>query len=414
MTVSTQIQPGRSSSELAAKYERRRRIVIQLLPLAGLICAIAAFLTLDYVRSAVIRHRINGKLQNCGTRDPIRHHAFKPNCDAVYRWGGDSYEFSTNSLGFRDERVRDVPVTDAKPRILMLGDSMTEGKLAWHSSFVGRIADHFPQYDFLNGGVASYSPSNYFNVTRMVLDREIDIDEVIVFIDISDVQDEATYYRDADASGAVLGPKSERFHVSWWARTRMDISGYFMLTNYGLRWVERKLVDHGFYHLNTGPLGDAFDMERGAWTYRKVNESKPFYDGYAPLGVEAGIAREKLKMDRLWEMVSERNIPLSVVVYPHPAQVVHDTAESRQVRIWRNWCEGKCKRFISLFPAVLAVKSRCPPLEPGCWYLKYFVFGDIHYNAAGNAVLAGELISSLIENPPTKVSARVVPPAGSD
>ena len=89
----------------------------------------------------------------------------------------------------------------------MLGDSFTEGKIAWRDSYVGRIAAHFPQYDFLNGGVSSYSPSNYFNVARMVLAAGYDIDEVIVFIDISDVQDEATFYQDADASGAVTGPR---------------------------------------------------------------------------------------------------------------------------------------------------------------------------------------------------------------
>jgi hypothetical protein len=402
----TQLQISPAEADLASKYQRRRRLINRALPWVGLVLGLAAFLTLDLVRSAAIRRSAaHQKLINCGVHDPVRHHAFKPDCAAIYRWGGDSYEFSTNNLGFRDERVRQVTLADPRPRILMLGDSMTEGKLAWHNSYVGRIADHFPQYDFLNGGVASYSPSNYFNVTRMVLAAGVEIDEVIVFIDISDVQDEATFYRDADASGAVTGPDPERFRVSWWARTRMRIAGQLMITNSCLRWLERTLVAHGFYHLTTGALGDAFDMERGAWTYRQVNETDSYYDGYAPLGVEGGIAREKAKMDRLWQELAKRNIPLSVVVYPHPAQVVHDTTDSRQVRIWREWCDGKCKRFISLFPAVLSVKQQCPPLEPGCWYLKYFVFGDIHYNSAGNALLASVLIKNLAETPPVKVPA---------
>jgi len=68
------------------------------------------------------------------------------------------------------------------------------------------------------------------------------------------------------------------------------------------------------------------------------------------------------------EGLKKRNIPISVVVYPWPAQVLHDTAESRQVRIWRDWCEGKCRRFISLFPALLVMKDplsiRCLPPAP--------------------------------------------------
>src|SRR5664280_3618165 len=89
----------------------------------------------------------------------------------------------------------------------------------------------------------------------------------------------------------------------------------------------------------------------------------------------------------LWQELQKRNIPLSVVVYPWPAQVVHDTIDSKQVLMWRDWCTGKCESFISLFPAFLAVKNQCPQGQPGCWYLNQFVFGDEHYNAAGNAVV---------------------------
>ena len=143
-------------------------------------------------------------------------------------------------------------------------------------------------------------------------------------------------------------------------------------------------------------------MERGAWTYRKVNETVLTMTAMRRSAVEGGIAREKEKMTRLWQELAERNIPLSVVVYPHPAQVLHDTVDSRQVRIWREWCDGKCKRFISLFPAFLAVKEQCPSSRPGCWYLSYFVFGDIHYNAAGNALAADVIIKNLEETPPVK------------
>ncbi len=389
----------------------RQRAMKLILLVASIVLSVAAFLTLDWFRSAAIRRSTQSgvKQKNCGVPDSVRHHAFKPNCASVYHWGGDSYEFSTNSLGFRDERVREVLVADARPRILMLGDSFTEGKIAWRDSYVGRIAAAFPQYDFLNGGVSSYSPSNYFNVARLMLAGGYDIDEVIVFIDISDVQDEASFYQDADASGAVTGPMPERYAVSWWDRTRGRIAAQFMLTNSALRWLERKLVDHGYYHLSTGPLGDAFDMERAAWTYRQVNETEPYYGGYAPLGVEAGVAREKAKMTLLWQALAKRNIPISVVVYPYPAQVVHDTADSRQVRIWRDWCKDKCKRFISLFPAFLAIKDQCPSGQPGCWYLSHFVFGDMHYNAAGNALVAGVVIKSLTEEPPGKRPETNVP-----
>ena len=334
--------------------------------------------------------------------DPVRHHAFKPNCAFTDQWGRNSYPFATNSLGFRDERVREVPLADAQPRILMLGDSQTEGKLAWRDSFVGRIAAHFPQYDFLNGGTWGYSPSNYLNVARMVLAKGVDIDEVIVFIDITDVQDEAAFYRDVDASGAVTGPTQESMTMPWKAKLRFLISSHLVLTDSVLGIFDRFLVRHGYYHSLAGSFGNPFDRELSAWTYRKVNEKEPFITGYAPLGVEGGIAKEKAKMTLLWQELESQNIPLSVVVDLHPAQMVHDSVDSREVRIWQEWCEGKCKRFISLFPPFFEAKQQCPRLQPGCWYLNLFIFGDVHYNPAGSALVADTVVDSLTTEPPVK------------
>src|SRR5208283_3538895 len=125
------------------------------------------------------------KLSECGVPDKVRQHALKPNCASIVGWGRDTYEFFTNSLGFRDERIKQVPLADARPRILLLGDSFTEGQTVWPDSYAGKIADHLPQYDFLNGGVAAYSASNYLNVARMVLAAGFEVDEVLVFLDMA-------------------------------------------------------------------------------------------------------------------------------------------------------------------------------------------------------------------------------------
>jgi hypothetical protein len=158
-----------------------RRLLNFLWRLFQFVLLLAPFLILDWFHTASMQRTVAslGKTKNCQVADRVRHHAFEPSCVTVAHWGRDSYTFATNSLGFRDQRVRDVPLTDARPRLLLLGDSMTEGKIAWQDSYVGRIAAHFPHYDVLNGGVASYSPSNYLNTTRILLAKGVDFDEVI-------------------------------------------------------------------------------------------------------------------------------------------------------------------------------------------------------------------------------------------
>jgi hypothetical protein len=108
------------------------------------------------------------------------------------------------------------------------------------------------------------------------------------------------------------------------------------------------------------------------------------------------------KMDLLWHELQKRNIPLTAVIYPHLGQLVQDTGDSKEVQILRQWCEGKCKRFVTVLPAFFAAKAQCPATEPGCWYMNLFVFGDIHFSTAGNALVADGVIKSLTQEPPVK------------
>jgi hypothetical protein len=387
----------------------------RLAKLAMLLFAIAigvgAFLAFDWFHTAAgQRHVANlgDTSDSCRERDPVRHHVFKPNCATVNYWGTDEYKVFTNSLGFRDENIREVPLTDPRPRILMLGNSYTEGKTAWNKTFAGRMATELPQYDFLNGGVDGYSPSNYVNTARMVLDKGVEIDEVIVFIDNSVVQLEAAFYRDANGNGAVtaIPPAEQHSAATAYGSFRKWIGHHLVLTYRLLRLgehAEGTLVSHGFYHVPGDYFGDPFDMEMSAWSYREVNQSEPFAAGYAPLGVAGGTARSLAKMTQLWQELAGRNIPISVVVYPHLAQVVHDTAESREIQLWRQWCEGKCKRFVSVAPKFYAARDACSKSQPGCWYSKLFIVGDMHYNAGGNALVAAAVSESLAADPPVKV-----------
>ncbi|HTV65837.1 MAG TPA: hypothetical protein VMD98_09540 [Bryocella sp.] len=392
-----------SASPVAVEVKRRRRIRLALF-LASLVISVAMFVAIDYAYSTVILGSAvsGGPHGFCFSRDPVRAFAFLPNCSCIRPWLGSSYEFNTNSLGFRDERVRDVPLTSSRPRILILGDSAPEGMTSWQDSFVGRIAAKFPQYEFLNSSVEGYSPSNYLNTARMLLDKGVDFDEAIVFIDISDAQDEAAFFHDTDSSGAVAIASGKRTKSSSYSDARLWINNHLLLTNDAFNFVEQWLIRLGWYHLDLGHGGNEFDLERSAWTYRKVSDTEPYETGYAPLGLEGGIAKEKSKMDELYREFQQRNIPISVVVYPWPAQIAHDTVDSREVRIWREWCEGKCKRFVTLFPAFFAIKKLCPWYAPGCWYLSHFIFGDTHYNSAGDAVVADVVSRSLEEVPVSK------------
>ena len=379
-----------------------------LLLFLSVVLCIVAFVVLDAAYSFLFRKSAvptPAEIFGCLGHDALRALALQPYCSCTRAWGSERYALNVNSQGFRDEQVRQVPLTDPRPRILMLGDSFTESMGPWETSFVGRIAKRFPQYEILNGGVGGYSPSNYLNTERIAVNSGLDFDEAIVFIDISDVQDEAALVSDIDSSGAVALARHQYHYQNWYSDLRKFVSQYLVLTNYVWEFLERVLVGLGYYHLDHGFNGNVFNLERSGWTYRKVVEDQPFELGFAPLGVETGIAKEKRKMDLLYEDLAKRNIPISVVVYPWPAQMIYDNADSREVRIWREWCQGKCKRFVTVFPEFFAAKAQCPKLQPGCWYLRNWTFGDIHLNANGNAIIADAVSKNLEAVPPVKHAA---------
>ena len=79
--------------------------------LVSLVLSATAFLGFDWIYSGALRRASTSPLNPNLRRvpDPVRHHALKPNCVSVVRWGSDTYEFFTNSLGFgtrRSDRCR--------------------------------------------------------------------------------------------------------------------------------------------------------------------------------------------------------------------------------------------------------------------------------------------------------------------
>jgi hypothetical protein len=81
-----------------------------------------------------------------------------------------------------------------------MGDSFVEGiGLDYDETFIGILDTMLKgsgrEIETLNGGVLSYSPKLYYLKVEGLVDSGLKVDHVIVFIDISDVQDEIVHER---------------------------------------------------------------------------------------------------------------------------------------------------------------------------------------------------------------------------
>lgn len=320
--------------------------------------------------------------------NPIYGHTLAPNHVGEEDWGS-KIEVITDSLGFKDGTPREVPLHSDRKRVLFLGDSFTEGLgTPYKETFVGRFAAAFPQLDVLNAAVSSYGPSVYYAKARYLLSLGLQIDEIVVYVDISDIQDEAIFYRfddkdhvqEANFDPTCRSPELLFWSTPWWARWSYALELFY--THYLLRSVVQEVGDSSDSALD-GP-GGAYtrDRPRASWTY------DPNAACYGKMGIEGGIAKALAQMDRLYALASRRDIPLSVGVYPWPHQLLYDSEDSRQVQIWRDWCRGKCRRFFNHFAPIFAYKREHPN-----FLRDLFVWGDIHYNSFGNEIIARDLIA---------------------
>src|SRR5215472_18961950 len=158
---------------------------------------VALFLAFDFAYSSLTRGQEQGRLARI--YDLVYDHGLAANFDGYDIWGEARYRLITDSLGFKDSAPRQVPLTSDARRILLMGDSFAEGiGQPFESTFAGLLAQagvkRPERIEFLNAGVASYSPSIYYRKIKYLLDKGLRFDEVVLLSDSSDVEDEASSY----------------------------------------------------------------------------------------------------------------------------------------------------------------------------------------------------------------------------
>ena len=360
----------------------------------AIVCySIALFLTLDFGYSAFINNEASPRVA-------VKEydHGLVANFDGYARFGEYRYRFYTNSLGFRDNAVRQVPRQSGSRRVILIGDSFVEGMaVTFDESFAGQLAQAGAKaavpIEFLNAAVVSYSPIIYYRKIKYLIDSGLRFDEVIVFSDPSDVQDEATTYFCLDDDPQYLqycrdfapskspnlpaqSPVSEEANWSSWFQEHFVVTDSTrMLIKYGIQLV-----------LDNRSHKSADDNPRAGWTIAGY----PLGDSFAPLGLEGGIARSKKNMQALADLLRERGIPLTIVVYPWPLHLALEDRNSRQVAIWRDFCRTNCKAFVDLFPAFFRERDTHDD-----WYKRLFIYGDLHLSVAGNRFMFREVAKQL-------------------
>ena len=314
----------------------------------------------------------------------IYHHSLLPSFDGIGKWGEISYRVCTDGNGFKSD-CENIFTSQTSFDVAFIGDSFTEAiGMTYEDSFVGMFADTYPSINIANLGVLSYSPTIYRTKLQYLIEKGYRFNHVIVFIDISDINDESVYYR--DSSGHIL---RHAIHLQSLNRIKFYIVSNFSLSTYAFKSIKRLLVSE------TAPstIKKLSTLKRSEWTYNS------FSNAYGKLGVTGSIEKAVHEMTLLYELLDRIGVKLSVGVYPWPAQIIemarNNTNKNLQVDLWRDFCVNKCKNFINLFPRYYDEIKNSSVEDV---YRAYFIKGDLHYNREGNRLIYEALLElNLIE-----------------
>ncbi len=322
------------------------------------------------------------------------HHKLVKNRLIHERWGPINYSFATNSLGFKDAKIRDVPIKTDRKRVLFMGDSFTEGSgFSYPETFVGRVAAAFEKEKkaVLNGANASYAPEIYYRKIRHLIDEVgLQLDHVILFIDVSDILDEITQYRlDKNQNLIILDKEQLRLVdcVGHWLRDNSLTARFFTVARDNLsvlkkhikkRYQAANILKKSFWDITSAEMTVYSVVPHFAseWTY---NDSAWKGPG------EAGRKKAAYNMRRLSDFLKSRSVGLTIAVYPWPDQIIKDPKAPRHRGFWQAWASANRIPFIDFFP--LFTKG-----EPYATLGSYFLPNDVHWNKAGHAMVAKEFM----------------------
>ena len=293
------------------------------------------------------------------------HHSLASNVKAQSTWPNSKpYLTCTDKFGFRISCIENNNEKKNNKNIVFIGDSVTEGLgLDYEKSFTSMF-NNYSENNIINMGVSSYSPIIYLKKIQYFVLKGLDIDHVVVFIDISDIDDEANYYYECEDSNNVCGyswhnqsninpikKKEENFLFPFYEKIKIETKN-----------LKRKIKPKIYIYRE--------NYQRSMWTYVEGTDE-----------IKKGINNSIKHMTSLHSFLKAKNISLSVVVYPHPGQIIYDSKNSKQVKIWKKFCQNKCKNFINLFPAFFVEKPKLTSMEI---IKKYYIKHDVHFNELGN------------------------------
>lgn len=369
---------------------------IKLLISSGILCSLLLTITLEiWLRLKLPK--------SCVLRHPLLHHAFRPNCQTTETNQDYSMTYKYNSVGLRDKDYNPSP-EPGKFRIIMLGDSFTEGVGVADKDTFSTLIENQIDTEVINAGVRKYAPLLEYLYLKS-RGPELKPNLVVLNLNATDLIETDKYHQSIirDSNGEIIKVTAPGRHflplslrIFLWNNSRLY--GYFQERVFPTVYKTYQAVKSGSSQNQTKPI----------YSDRQFNMFSLFVDPAFETEYQklSSLIFEDLAVTK--QLLDRHNIPLLIVIQPTAIDVTPDEwkdlngsfslplkfpddypIDNNYYRDLERYLNHNDIPFINLIDAF---RQNSSPEN-----LLFFPH-DGHWNAKGHAVAAKEISDYILKN----------------
>jgi len=318
----------------------------------------------------------------------------KKNCEARERFkrGFPSTNLFTDKFGLRTGK--NIKKNSSHENIFIFGDSMTFGVgLEYENTYAGLIDKAMKNSNIYNFGVGSYAPSVHLYKLKEAIKNNIIPDKILLFLDLSDVTDEARRWVD-DVDGIPKRPE-EKPH---WAQKKIkDKNNSFLvrnfklsqeiaaLTNYNLRNLRSKIKNTMIQNENN--LKIKFSVQ-GQFTYTKFENLDKSY--WNKNDFSKGLKKVNEKISKISKIAKDNNSEFYLIIYPWGETLYKGEKEFS----WSNFGKQLCNQNDCILINAIPEFNKYKNINKN-WVHELYFINDEHLNGGGAKLLADIVVKKL-------------------
>ena len=340
----------------------------------------------------VLSNTVFSLKKNCYNYEEY-YYELEPNCSGKFRIKKSfpTIDVYTDENGLRVRKDYQFKDKDKK-NILIFGDTFTFGYgLQYEDTYVGIMEKKLNEYNFYNYAVGSYSPSVHLYKLNKAIKKNILPSKIFVFLDFTDVLDEAVRWNYNYEKNLVFLSSNFNFlnsqkEVSFRKKNFRILSEISSLLNSNLRILRSKLENY-LKKDSSNPVR-IYTTIHSQFTYISENNlDKRFWKDQF---LQKGLSKIKKNLNEMQTLAKKFSSEFYIVIYPWAETLEYGQKQFDWSEFSNDLCSIKECKLIDAIPDFTKYKTNNIN-----WNNQLYFVGDFNFNSYGAKLLSQVVLKHL-------------------